>query len=388
MASLSEVETATASKKVTDLIQQWREDSLGRDIVVVVAGKSGTGKSTLINNFLALDGSRAAACHLQPTSVTKTVRRYDGSVNGVPVRAIDMPGLHARKHKKDEELDIIVALSQLTEGNADILIYCVSLTQRLDTIDEKNIDTLNKAFGEEIWKSAIFVLTHADSVLEDQENESNYDEIVEKFTKEIQDILVDSSVNVCVTSVSSHNSAATVDSEISTATPGLGPDNIKIVGIPIGKKPNKPRGWRVSLLSQIICLCHDKAVANILKLKHVSWERIAGIIHQAAMAGAEAGAVGGATGAGVGSGIGAAIGAIVLGATAASRRTGEVGAAVTGGATLGAEIGSVVGGCSLGVLSALAEGINNIRNQNLALEIALYFKVSKKLKELKDRLPK
>ena len=104
--------------------------------MIVVAGKSGTGKSTLINNFLTLDGStgNAAETHLQPNSVTHNVEVYKGGVNGVLVRAVDMPGLYAHRHNRDTEKDVIAALLHHTEGKADILIYCVSLTQRLSWI--------------------------------------------------------------------------------------------------------------------------------------------------------------------------------------------------------------------------------------------------------------
>ena len=173
---------------------------------MVVAGKSGTGKSTLINNFLSLDKNKAAESRLQPTSVTKEVKRYDGKVNGVPIRAVDMPGLHARRHSEDTESEVIAALCHFTGGNADILIYCVSLTQRLDSIDERNIATLNKAFGKKIWNNAIFVLTHADAVLEDEDNKSNFDELVEGFTRELQEILTECEVDSRVRPFSSNSS--------------------------------------------------------------------------------------------------------------------------------------------------------------------------------------
>ena len=182
-------ETATSNEELFDLIQQWKQDNSMRDIVIVVAGKSGTGKSTLINNFLALDPSRAAEARLQSTSVTKDVKRYDEEVNGVLVRAVDMPGLHARGHTANKEKEVIAALSDCTDGNADILIYCVSLTQRLDGVDEKNITTLIKAFGKKIWDNAIFVLTHADDVLE-----GDLDELIADFSKELQKILAENEV--------------------------------------------------------------------------------------------------------------------------------------------------------------------------------------------------
>ena len=206
-------ETATANEDLIDLIQQWKQDNSKRDIVMVVAGKSGTGKSTLINNFLTLDKNKAAESRLQPTSVTKDVKRYDGKVNGVSIRAVDMPGLHARKHSVDTESDVIAGLSYNTNGQADILIYCVSLTQRLDLIDEKNIATLNKAFGKKIWHNAIFVLTHADSVLEDEDNASNFDKVVEEFTKELQEILAESEVKACIKPFSSGHASESSISE-------------------------------------------------------------------------------------------------------------------------------------------------------------------------------
>ena len=185
--------TTRSNEELLDKTQQWNLDNPEREIVVVVGGKSGTGKSTLINNFLSLGGNEAAEARIQPTSVTHNVKVYQGEVSqsGVRVRAVDMPGLHARRHSSDMEKEVITALSHHTEGKADILIYCISLTQRLDSIDEKNIATLNKAFGEKLWANAILVLTHADTILEDEDNADRLDDIVEEFAKEFEEILAD-----------------------------------------------------------------------------------------------------------------------------------------------------------------------------------------------------
>ena len=375
-----------SQQEVQELIQQWQDENLesGRDVVLVVAGKSGTGKSTLINNFLSLDGDKAAESRLQPTSVTSEVRRYDGEVNGVPIRAIDMPGLHARKHKKDEEMNIVAALSNLTQGKADILIYCISLTQRVDIVDEKNIETLNMAFGKEIWKNAIFVFTHADAVLDDKDNEGKFDKLVKSFTKEVQEMLGDCDVKVIITSVS--ETTTTNSGTVANVSDG-DRDIYEIIGIPTGKNPDKPQGWRRLLLSQIITLCQDKTVQKFLELKHVSWGRIMEIIEQAAKAGAEAGLKGSVTGAGIGSGIGTVIGGAISGYLALqNKRTGNVGAAITAGATAGTPIGSIVGACSFGILAVLAGSINNVQNQDLKREITFYFKVHRKLSQLKQNL--
>ena len=107
----------------------------------------------------------------------------------------------ARKHTADKEKEVIAALSHVTDGNADILIYCVNLTQKLDVIDERNISTLIKAFGGKIWDGAIFVLTHADSVLEDEN--SDLDTLITEFSEELQEILADKEVDAIVKPFSS-----------------------------------------------------------------------------------------------------------------------------------------------------------------------------------------
>ena len=91
----------------------------------------------------------------QHQSLRMSRSSYKGDVNGIPIRAIDMPGLHARDHSEDTPAEIVAILIHLTNRKADILIYCSPLNQRIDKIDEKIIRTLNKVFSEVIWKNAI-----------------------------------------------------------------------------------------------------------------------------------------------------------------------------------------------------------------------------------------
>ena len=434
-------ETARSNEELLDLIQQYNQENPERDIVIVVGGKSGTGKSTLINNFLSLEGSEAAESRRQPTSVTEEVKRYDGEVNSVRVRAVDMPGLHARRHDNDKEKEVIAALTHVTGGSVDILIYCVSLYHRLDLIDERNINTLIQAFGKKIWDNAIFVLTYADSVLKDEE--SNLDELIAQFTKELQDMLVDSEVEAHVTPFSSNHTSSAAESSVpadispgdlemeiapdlspgtevtpdsniaieredhadsnvatehedseATGDPTNSPDTentigqelpVEIVAIPTGKKPNMPPGWRDSLLAQIITICRSRAVSKLTQLEGVFWEKIREKLKKGAKVGAIAGAIGGVAGAALGTGIGAGIGAIIGAVLTAP--IGGVGAVPTaaGGAALGALIGSLSGGGGIGALALVAGGVGSAHNNNLLKDIIFYVQVQKKLEELQKK---
>ena len=394
-----------------DSPQTTRSDKVNsdREIVIIVGGKSGTGKSTLINSFLTLDGSNAAEARIQPTSVTDNVRMYKGEVNGNLVRAVDMPGLHARRHNRDKEKAVIAALSHHTEGKADILIYCVSLTQRLDSIDERNIATLNRAFGKKLWENAILVLTHADSVLEDEDNMDNLDKIVQGFTKELEEILTDfADVKACVRPFSSCHTSESSNPDPSPETevvpdPSVAteherdeatttPDTekkeslqIEIVAIPTGKKPNKPPGWRESLLAQIIAIYENKTISYLTQLEGISCEKIVKKLKKGAKVGATAGAIGGASGAAIGTGIGATVGGVIGGILTAP--FGGFGAAPTaaGGAAVGALLGSLFGGGGAGAVALLTGGLATAHNENLFKEIAFCYEVHKKLKELQKK---
>ena len=418
-------QTTRSNEELLDMIQLWNLDNSEREIVVIVGGKSGTGKSTLINNFLSLDGNEAAEARIQPTSVTHNVKVYKGELSGIRIRAVDMPGLHARRHSSDREKEVIAALSHHTEGKADILIYCISLTQRLDSIDERNIATLNKAFGEKLWANAILVLTHADTILEDEDNADKFDDIVEEFTKEFEEILADcADIKACakpfffsdpdpspateatpdptqateavpetvgavpgpsIAIEHEHGDAATTEEADSKAEESP----LEIVVIPTGKKQDKPPGWKDSLLAQVITICQKKTISYLTKLEGVSWEKIVKKLKKGAKVAGAAGAIGGASGAAMGTGIGAGIGSFIGGILTAP--IGGVGAAPTaaGGAALGAFLGSLFGGGGAGVVALLTGGLASAHNENLFKDIAFYYEVQKKLKELqKKRLAK
>ena len=387
-------QTATCDEELVDMIQQWNLENADRDVVAVVAGKSGTGKSTLINNFLTLDRNVAAENRLKPTSVTDDVKVYNGKLNDVRIRAVDMPGLHARRQNRDTEKNVIAALSHHTKGNADILIYCVSLTQRLDSIDEKNIGTLIKAFGKKIWDNAIFVLTHADSVLEDEENASKLDGLVDEFVKELQEVLAELEVEACVKPFSSGHISESPSSEVApdppvefevapesslkteasqhdTGIPATTPDtNKEVIAIPTGKKPNKPPAWRESLLAQVITLCQSRAISKLTQLEGISMEKIMKSLKKGAKMGTAAGAVGGASGAALGPRILAFIGSRL-----------ELAIAIRSGTAAGL-VGVLAGGVGVGVLLALTGALASAYNNDLFKDVIFYYQVQQKLKEL------
>ena len=118
--------------------QSTKSKDKNKRFVIVTAGKAGVGKSTLINNFLQLEGDNAFEASLGPSSVTTSVDHCDKELsNGVQVRVIDMPGLHAADSgvRMDTSEDILGDLKALTGEGVDVVFYCINLLNLLENVD-------------------------------------------------------------------------------------------------------------------------------------------------------------------------------------------------------------------------------------------------------------
>ena len=130
---------------------------------VVVFGKTGTGKSSLINSLFHSDTPVAKEGD-SLSSETKSVDCYTKMVtmivNDVHVTLWDTPGL------KDPDSDGEKTIKEIGDecGTAylDLFVYCTQFNQpRLGKDDVDSIQDLTKAFGGGIWKRALFALTFA-----------------------------------------------------------------------------------------------------------------------------------------------------------------------------------------------------------------------------------
>ena len=193
-------------------------------LVLVTAGISGAGKSTLINNLLGLKDKKAAKTKFGRKSVTKHVDYYEGTVHGIGVRIIDTPGLEARDLSSKEEDEELATLSVLTDGKADLLLYCMKLTDRSDYRDERIVMKLTKAFGKEIWKHTVLVLTFGDVVLDEKDRA-----LLEEFTEDFEEALKKAGIS----DVPVKSTSSTQDTNSDLELP-------EIIGIPVGRDTQIP----------------------------------------------------------------------------------------------------------------------------------------------------
>ena len=126
-----------------------------RELRILVTGKTGQGKSTLINGIL---GARVATEGAGAKRCTTKVKMHSKTIKGVPIKVFDSPGLQDRTANEEEYIQGMRDTCQ----ELSLIIYATKMINTRLTDDDKNaMLKLTKAFGEDFWNYAVFVLTFA-----------------------------------------------------------------------------------------------------------------------------------------------------------------------------------------------------------------------------------
>ena len=135
-----------------------RNDSVS----ILVAGKVGTGKSSLINSVNGCDvATEGEAQTTQLKSYPMQVETIANNVRTqIRVTFWDSPGIGSLYRDEDALYTQLAAKYK----EADLLFYCLDMRQRLSKDDVNGITRLTEALGPELWKNAVFVLTFANEV--------------------------------------------------------------------------------------------------------------------------------------------------------------------------------------------------------------------------------
>ena len=132
----------------------------GRKVIDILAtGRQATGKSAVINCLIGEEVATECSSLDQETSC---VTKYNRNVDMIEFNVWDTPGIEANTENETEKFQSIA--DQVP--NVDLLIFCTKMDEtRLRKQDSDTIAHFTQAFGDEIWKHAVFALTFANKVV-------------------------------------------------------------------------------------------------------------------------------------------------------------------------------------------------------------------------------
>ena len=150
-------------RAVESSMNEWVDGS--KSITIFVTGKTGTGKSSLVNGIV---GRHVADEGDTLDPHTAQVTRYEAAVDdGIVLNVWDSPGLQDGTDRESEYIEDIKR--NCAGGIIDLYIYCIRMSEIRfvkDNEDIRAMHILNDTLGMGMWSNTIFVLSFANSVVE------------------------------------------------------------------------------------------------------------------------------------------------------------------------------------------------------------------------------
>ena len=252
---ISESQRAPATQQIGahgDLKLNTQKSS--RSPIITLAGRSGVGKSTMINNFLGLEGDQKCATGDDADPTTTGVNIYSNTKDYIEIKIVDTPGLGGLK--RSEVKKILKTISKTTEETTDILLYCISLhpSGRIGAADAQIINMLTTAYGPEIWSRTILALTFANE--RKKLTEKAYRRLIEGYARNFQSAL---------------RTANIYNIQVRSILTGEAVPNGTIPAVPIGDDPNIPLvvgdDWSTALLKEVLKRTDCETAVKLLKFK-------------------------------------------------------------------------------------------------------------------------
>ena len=163
MATASQLYTQEVPMIFAKYLMDWMKESTA--VNILVTGKTGTGKSTLINSVLGIAKVTERHTVKQKPKPTRMEQYQNIIGNEVQVYMWDSPSLDMQATEKDK----MKAIEDIKRNckDIDLCLFCVDMSTLRFNIPEYSeaMKELGEILGRDIWKNTLFVLTFANKFL-------------------------------------------------------------------------------------------------------------------------------------------------------------------------------------------------------------------------------
>lgn len=169
------------SQAIRKELEDWIRS--GNSLSMFVTGKTGSGKSALVN---ALVGKRVAIEGAEPDPTTTEVKCYRETFQGIRLNVWDSPGLHDGTVHEQRYIASIKANCT----DVDLRLFCINVSDSVkfntDSPDAKALVKLTEALGPSMWDHAVIALTFSNRLGQKNEEMRRTRDRLDSYRKKLQ----------------------------------------------------------------------------------------------------------------------------------------------------------------------------------------------------------